>query len=114
MYNSLYLELRSARRKAGLTQGDVAHLLGRHQQLVSDFECGQRLPSVPQLCTLALIYQRPLESLLVEFLAQSRADVSARLSTLPAATPRLATFNRQHALEQLAQRLADEAPTDGA
>lgn len=108
MYNEMFMELRLARRKAGLTQQDCAHLLGATQQDVSALENGKRLPGVKQLCALALVYNRPLESLLVETLAHSRQQVSHRLSTLPETTPRLATFNRGATLDSLAERLADE------
>jgi transcriptional regulator with XRE-family HTH domain len=45
--------LTTQRKKAGLTQADVAGRLGRHQSLVANIETGQRRVDVVELIQLA-------------------------------------------------------------
>lgn len=48
--------LKAAREQAGLTQGQVAKLLGLHRPSVSEMEAGRRGVSADELATLADTY----------------------------------------------------------
>ncbi len=49
--------LRSARQNAGLSQGQVARLLGLHRPTVTEIEAGRRKVAVHELKKLASIYR---------------------------------------------------------
>ena len=49
MSTEFALDLRLARRKAGFTQRDVAHLLGTRKSLVCELEKGRRKPTLTQI-----------------------------------------------------------------
>ncbi len=106
MSTQFALDLRLARRKAGYTQGDVAHLLSSHQSLVSELEQGQRRPSLEQIIDLSLIYGRSFESFFGELLSERQAALQKRLKRLPTLTKTTAhTFNRTSSLSRLKKRL---------
>lgn len=115
MINEFTLDLKTARRKSGLTQIDCAHLLDIHPTLVSQMENGKRLPSVREICTLSLIYGKSFESLFAGIFKDARNDLRERLTTIPDA-PRswLGSHNRQHTLNSLAERLLDTYSEDNA
>jgi transcriptional regulator with XRE-family HTH domain len=48
--------LKAAREQAGLTQGQVARILGLHRPSVSEMEAGRRSVSAEELATLAETY----------------------------------------------------------
>ena len=48
--------LREARRLAGVSQGQVAKMLGLHRPAVSEFEAGNRKVSADELARLAQVY----------------------------------------------------------
>ncbi|MFZ1813093.1 MAG: helix-turn-helix transcriptional regulator [Rhizobiaceae bacterium] len=115
MTTQFALDLRLARRKAGFTQNDTAHLLGLRTAALSALEQGRRLPSLTQICTLSLIYGRSFESLFGAILRQARRDIEERLMTLPAKVRVCgATQNRTASLDRLARQLADERDGDEA
>jgi len=102
-------DLRLARRKAGYTQRDVAHLLAGHQSLISELEQGQRRPSLEQIIDLSLIYGRSFESLFSELLAERQVAMQKRLERLPTLTKKTAhTFNRASSISRLQKRLASQ------
>lgn len=99
-------DLRLARRKAGYTQGDLAHLLGSHQSVVSDLEHGKLRPGLEQIIELSLIYGRSFECLFGEIMAESRERLTRRLGRLPDPGKTTAhTFNREGSLNRLQHRL---------
>lgn len=53
--------LREARREAGLTQVDVARLLGKRQAWVSKCELGERRIDPLDLHDFARVYRRPID-----------------------------------------------------
>ena len=59
-YGRLREKLRAARIDAGLTQGQVAHLIGRHQSFISKVEVGERGVDFIEIQVLARIYGKPL------------------------------------------------------
>ena len=109
MSTQFALDLRLARRKAGYTQGDVAHLLSSHQSLVSDLEHGRRRPSLEQIIELSLIYGRSFESFFGALLAERQQVLQERLKRLPEpGKPTAQTFNRTSSLARLTKRLASQ------
>lgn len=53
---ALGVRLKTAREQAGLTQGQVAKLLGLHRPSVSEMEAGRRGVTADELATLADTY----------------------------------------------------------
>ena len=113
MSTQFALDLRLARRKAGFTQRDAAHLLAAHQSAISDLERGRGRPSLPQIVTLSLIYGRSFESLFAEVMQEARRDLLLRLEEIPNARAFSGTASREHSLKVLRHRLAAEARDHG-
>lgn len=117
MTTQFSLELRVARKNAGLTQYDVAHLLSTKQSNVSRFEKGSRMPNQEQLIKLSLIYGKSFENLYAKMVHDARRALLTQLETLPdeKAGRTSSTFNRPETLERLRERLiveiADYGPT---
>ncbi len=61
--------LRAAREAAGLSQGQVAKLMGFHRPTISEMEAGRRRVSADELIKLAEIY-----GVSVEWIASKKAD----------------------------------------
>ncbi len=59
-YGRLRERLKAARVEAGLTQAQVAHLVGRPQSFVSKIEVGERRVDFIAMQVLASIYGKPL------------------------------------------------------
>ena len=101
------LDLKVLRRKSGLTQRDCAHLLAVHPSKVSLIECGKSFPSIGNIAVLTVIYGRSFEQLCEHFIIEAHRQLYDRVRTMPRAPKRwLGRFNRQHTLDQLADRLA--------
>lgn len=106
MNNFLTLDLRVARRKAGLTQADLAHLLDIDADRISRIERGLLDYSVHEFLLLCAIYDRPLDGLARALWPETYESLAKRLASLPApATPWINTYNRQHTLERLTKQL---------
>ena len=60
-HNYIVEKLIEARKKANLTQKDVAKLLGRTQSFVSKIEAGQRRIDIVQLKEFAKLYKKKLD-----------------------------------------------------
>ena len=109
MNHNFSIDLRSVRRKAGLTQEDCGHLLGGSPSAIRQLESGSRLPTLMEICTLSLIFGRSFESLFGDLMMQCRQDLAERLGTLPdPQEPHASTFNRKSTLDALAERLDAE------
>lgn len=114
MSSEFALDLRLARRKAGLTQGDIAHLLARHQSFVSELEHGRRLPTIHEIVSLSLIYGRSFESLFATVMQEAKAGLRRQLRTLPDHVRQYAgTFNRAGSLERMRRRFQDDEDHGG-
>lgn len=59
-YRRLVKRLKQARLDAGLTQTEVADVLGTQQSFVAKCESGERRVDVLELDRFARLYQRPL------------------------------------------------------
>lgn len=106
MSTQFALDLRIARRKAGLSLKDCGHLLDVHYSTVAALERGQSKPSLEDICTLSYIYGRSFESLYSDLFANIRRNLKERLAHLPDSTKRwLGSLNRKHTLNNLAARL---------
>ena len=106
MIDDFSLTLRAARRKAGLSQSDCAHLLSVHPSKVSLWENGKARPSVIQICHLTLIYGVPFEVLFGSILVDARRTLKERLADIPEAPRRwLGRFHRDNTLRALEHRL---------
>jgi transcriptional regulator with XRE-family HTH domain len=109
MSTEFALDLRLARRKAGFTQRDIAHLMGAHQTLISELERGRKLPTLEQIVTLSMIYGRSFESFFSQLMVASRKQLQQRILQMPSGVRSfVGTFNRDASIERLARRLADE------
>ena len=63
-HTELTARLRQARKRAALSQAEVARLLGRSQSYVSKVESGQRQIKLTQLRELARVYQTDIAFLI--------------------------------------------------
>lgn len=114
MSTEFALDLKVARRKAGYTQNDLAHLLGSNQAHISELERGHVLPSLEQIVTLSIIYGRSFEGLYANLLAKAREQLRMHIVEMPiGGRSYVGTFNRDRSIERLARRLADEDTKDG-
>jgi transcriptional regulator with XRE-family HTH domain len=112
MYQQFAQDLRLARRKAGLTQADLAHLLGTSTREISAFENGSRLPGLPQLCELSLIYGRSFEALFAELMERGKDRLRQRLPSLPELKrPDVSTFNRENTLRRIERQVTGSIPS---
>lgn len=110
------LHLQVQRKKAGLLQSDLAHLLAIHPSRMSLFENGRSEPSLSEIAALSLIYGKPIENLLHDIFHDVVGNLISRLRTLPPVEQNCrGTFNRAHTLSQLAIRLETQTKyQDGA
>jgi transcriptional regulator with XRE-family HTH domain len=114
MSTEFALDLRLARRKSGLTQRDTAHLLGVQSSRLSDLELGKKLPTLPEIITLSLIYGRSFESLFSALMTSARAAIKDRITSLPEDSRNyVGTMNRAYSLERLEDRLLDNDDDNG-
>jgi transcriptional regulator with XRE-family HTH domain len=54
-------ELRTSREDAGLSQADLAELIGKHQTFVSKLEAGERRPGLLEVWQICRLLGLPLE-----------------------------------------------------
>ena len=106
MSTEFALDLRLARRKAGYTQRDIAHLLAIQQSNVSALEHGRVLPSIEEIVSLSLVYGRSFESLFAQVMKEARQTLRERIKSMPkTARSYVATFNRDSSVKRLRQQL---------
>jgi transcriptional regulator with XRE-family HTH domain len=95
-----------ARRQAGLSRTECAHLMGISLSHMSRLERGKADPQVTDFCGVALLFGRTMESLSGPLFAERAREMKERLFDLP--EPRrhwLGQFNRTNALERLSDRI---------
>ena len=113
MINDFALELRVARKKAGFSQADCAHFLDVHQSEISRYESGARVPPLPTICRLSIIYGRSFETLFASMYHEGRRALRERLKSMPQSPARwLGNFNRDNSLRSLSHRLSDVTDDD--
>lgn len=64
MIKGLSEKLKELRRRAGLSQRDVARQLGVSPSIISSYETGERTPSVENLLALSFLYKCSVDHLL--------------------------------------------------
>ena len=107
MKTNYALELKVARRRSGLSQQDVAHLLDISRVRVSKLECRIAVPTPDELTTFALIYSSSFLTLGGVVMPVLFRGLRDRLNTFPnfdnyaSGTSRKATT-----LQTLTKRLA--------
>jgi transcriptional regulator with XRE-family HTH domain len=77
-YQLMLKRLRRVRRRAGLTQAEVARALGTTQAYVSKSESGERRMDALELNDFARIYGTPVETLLPASKAPRLAEATTR------------------------------------
>lgn len=106
MSTEFALDLKVARRKAGLTQRDIATLMGISRKRMSQLERGKTLPTLYQICALSLIFGRSFESLFASVMDSTRIGIKVRLGEIPdKVRESVETFNRASSLRRLQDRL---------
>ena len=106
MITEFALDLRHARHKSGLSQQEVAFLISIHQSTYSEFERGAKVPSLEQICQLALIYGRSFQSYFERITSGVKPRLAKRLEKLPKTkSPRLRIFNRGITISRMRARL---------
>lgn len=82
MKTRLAVDLKVFRRRSGLSQADVAHLLGIHRSHLSKFERGTREPSMEHVTLLCLIYGMRVPDFCVAALPQFESALAERFQSL--------------------------------
>ena len=73
----------SARKAAGLTQQQVAHILGyKSTAQISRWEKGLRLPNTVDLLKLSVIYHRLANDLLFDLYLSCKNEINHRIQNL--------------------------------
>ena len=95
-----------ARRQAGLSQAECAHLLGASRSHISRLESGKATPDVADLCGVALIFGRTMEIFSGTLFTERAKEMKERIFDLPEPrTKWLGHFNRNSTLDRLADRV---------
>lgn len=106
MHKEYALDLKVARRNAGFTQADLAHLLGLDECVISRTETGKRTPTITEMCKLSLIYGKTFENLFHGIMKDARSDLFAKIVSIPDAPLNArGSFNREKTLDALMERL---------
>jgi len=116
MFEDFVFDLKVARKKSGLSQADCGHLINVSSHVISQLEMGKRLPTIPEICALSLVFGRSFEPLFSDVFKEVRSHLSKALETLPEAKLKNSpeTFNRTNTLNALASRLLEEKGFDYA
>ena len=108
MENRLAVDLKVFRRRSGLSQAEVAKLLGIHRSQLSKFERGTRQPSMEHVTILCLIYGTRVPEFCVAALPQFEDALAERLQALLAEN-----IEPSIALKTLAKKLSATRSTYG-
>jgi len=81
--------LRAYRKSSGLSQRELAALLGlRSQGLIAEYETGKKHPGVKALIACALIFNRPIRMIFPRLHSTVALEISVRAKHLQAGTYR--------------------------
>lgn len=106
MTHDLSLDLKVARLKAGLTQADLAHLVGCHKNRICQIEKRNRPLSLREACTMSLALNRTFNELFSLEFEAALEELDLRLGELPVPEfDEAHTFNRLVTLSALAERV---------
>ena len=115
MQYTFALDLKVARRKAGLTQEDVAHLLGISDARISRLENGKAGLTVHEIAALSIIYGKSFEVLFRIAFDEVLAAMPERVAHLPARQDNwLGRFNRENTIANIVAKLEAEPKEDEA
>lgn len=82
LYGSLDNYIAMYRRNAGLSQAELATLVGLEQAALSRCELGQRTPDLEVVLALEMVLDEPLECIFAGVAGRVRARVAARAQAL--------------------------------
>ena len=100
------LDLRVARRKAGLTQADCAHLLGVDASRISRLEAGKTQPTLVEFSILCLVFMIPPGRAVGAVYASEAERLGTRLESMPKCPETWRDkVGRRHSLDELALRI---------
>lgn len=109
---NLALDLKIARRRSGLSQSQVAHLLGVHRTRLSKLEKGRRPATAHELATLSVIFSLPLSELGRTSIHEIHGELRERLDHFPNLTNYTARpSKRADTLNALVASLPDNRPS---
>jgi transcriptional regulator with XRE-family HTH domain len=91
--SSVSVRLRLAREQAGLSQGQVAKLLGMHRPTISEIEAGRRRVSAEEVATFARTYEVSV-SWLVESEEDDEVDERVKLAARKLANLKTEDFDK--------------------
>ena len=112
MEHNFGLALRALRRRSGLSQADLAHLLEVKQSRVSRLEAGLFEPTASELCALRIIYGQALGKRFETSIDDMKRLLRERLETMPQCPKHWRNrMARSTTLEVLTKRL--EASSEG-
>ena len=100
--------LRSCRKKAGLTQSQLAFLIGRPCRRVCDLEAGRHLPTIAECIAFERLFERPFEEIWPITAMHLEVDATTRVRTLHAqlADANGGSHRKQQRLAYLLRRLS--------
>ena len=112
MEHNFGLAMRALRRRSGLSQADLAHLLQVKQSRVSRLESGVFEPTASELCALRIIYGQALGKRFETTIEDMKQRLRERLETIPQCPKHWRNrAARRTTLNALSRRL--EASLDG-
>ncbi|MEM5471922.1 helix-turn-helix transcriptional regulator [Hoeflea sp. AS60] len=83
MRKEIRVDLKVGRKQSGLSNEDVAHLLGVNKSRISKLENGHATPRPEEICALCLIYGRAVDSLFILTTHCLIGELRRRLTTMP-------------------------------
>lgn len=99
-------DLRVGRRESGLSNQDLAHLLAVDTARISRLENGKTELTLKEVCSLSLIYGKPVDGLLQICLSSVSVAIKDRLVDMPDEPEYWKAYEqRRNTLNTLAQTL---------
>jgi transcriptional regulator with XRE-family HTH domain len=101
-------ELRSARKKPGFTQRDLAHLIECHQSTIAAFEKGKSGPTIDQLIAVSVVFGRAFVAVFEELVETAREKLRRNILSLPDSAEWYSLRSRRNAsIDDLGRRLKE-------
>lgn len=100
------LDLKAMRKRAGLTQTDLGHLLSTDGSRISKIETVRARPNPNELITLSLVFGHPIEVLTSALFDQAAYRLMEQCANMPEAPPHWREkATRADTLADIARRL---------